>query len=285
MLLSLGYHIHKTDNKYKTSIERGLKLGKKYGFDIKNIQIYVIGPNNSFEILTDDDKKYFKKLSDTHNILIHASHLDHILGTKHRFTLINIKKEFDIYKEIGALALIVHIPDKNPKDIVSALDDIMKSSPDGNLYLEIENYHKMSKYNYAEISNIKKLFKLIRIKDYSDRIGLCVDTAHLWTSGIEIDTYDKASEWIDELTKSYTGKIIIQLNDQKWEFNSGSDEHKSLTKGTIWREFNSKGFSDIKKSGIMAFIDWAIDKDIVVMLERKKIEQIEPDLLLLSKII
>jgi len=283
-MLRLGYHINKTESTFEKSINDGLKIGTKHGFDIKYLQIYVVGPNDSFEILNDKDKEYFKELSNTFTIIVHASHLDHILGHRNYFTIMNIKKELKICKEIGAYGLIIHLPDKKPKDIVEVLDIIVSDKEECDIYFEMDNYHSKSKYKYTDISNLKKIFKIISTRNYSDKIGLVIDTSHIWTSGIDIQSYDSANNWISRFKKLNIKKIILHLNDQKWEFGSGSDEHISITYGTMWKKYNIDGFHDIKDSGLLAFIEWAKNNNIIIILERKNINDINKDLLILSKI-
>mgnify|MGYP001607125452 CR=1 FL=1 len=280
----LGYHVRKTDKSIIPSIKESLEVGSKHGFDINYVQIYVIGPNNSYEILTTEEKKELKELNI--NILVHGSHLDHILGNKHKYTVMNIKRELNICREIKAIGLIIHIPNKKASEIANALDEIMyKEVSDIKIYLEMDNYNKDVKYKYTEISNLKKLFKLISEKEYAVNIGLGIDTAHLWTSGVNIEGYKDANKWLSQLSKINTRNIILQLNDQKWDYGSGSDEHQSLTYGTIWTSYNNKNFNNIKESGLMAFIEWAIDNKIITILERKTLFEIEKDLLVLSMIL
>lgn len=291
--LKLGVHIRNSDTKNNN-------LNLLINHNINYFQLYVIGPNDSKELLTHDDIINLKKLN--LNLIIHGSHLDHILGSKSHFSILNINKELQICKELGAIGLIIHIPNKKPIDIINELKKINKDLIDScRLYLEIGHYSTKDKYNYAKIKYLNKLFKLLS----GLNIGLCIDTAHLWASGVEIDTYENAMNWLNDFNnmlqfninnkskselidccpyKSNINKsnILLHLNDQKWQFNLGSDEHTCLTCGTIWNKYNSNNIYNIKDSGLFAFINWAIENNIITILERKTIDEFDKDLLLLS---
>ena len=286
--MNLGYHIRE-----KINIKEQQELIEKYGFTY--IQIYVIGPNNSYEIYNPEEKKEIKEMGVKK--LVHGSHLDHLYGYRHKFTIMNIKKELEISREIMAEGLIIHLPNKSVNKIVSALDEIIENDvsnsqeivdwldlPLVTIYLEMNSYGKTDKYKYTELKNIKALFKIIKTKSYYNRIGLGIDTAHLWASGVDISEYKLVKDWLSKISELEIPNIILQLNDQKWEYGEGSDEHVSLTYGTIWKKYNKEGFNNIFQSGLMAFLEWAKEEEIITIMERKRKEEIERDMITISKL-
>jgi deoxyribonuclease-4 len=70
------------------------------------------------------------------------------------------------------------------------------------------------------------------------RIGVCIDTCHLFTSGYDIRTreaYDKTFEEFDRVVGSKYLKGM-HLNDSKPELGSKIDRHESIGKGKIGLE-------------------------------------------------
>jgi deoxyribonuclease-4 len=67
------------------------------------------------------------------------------------------------------------------------------------------------------------------------RVGLCLDTAHLWGAGVAIDT----AEGVDALVDSIASRIglerivMIHLNDSRAAFGSRVDRHQHLAAGEI----------------------------------------------------
>ncbi len=267
-----GHHIHKYDRELFLAIKEDIKLAEELGVEMKSIQIFAIGPYKYKKNLSPQDIKFLRGISSDINIIIHGSYLDHPLGNKQGFSRKIIHEEIQIAEKIGAKGVIVHIPRKEINEIRSWLKDIKLSKT--KLYLEV-NHGKDNIYNSP--TQLKKLFNGL-----SDNIGLVLDTAHLWTTGIDLKTYSSANSYIQEL-KKIDRDIIIHLNDQKWPFDSGSDEHAALTKGTMWGE--CADFGNLRECGLLAFIDWILEDNLICVLERKHRQDIDHDLMLIKKLI
>lgn len=88
----------------------------------------------------------------------------------------------------------------------------------------------------------------------TDRVGVCLDTCHIFAAGYDIrneGSYDKTMEEFDRLIG--TRKIMLfHLNDSLKEFSSRVDRHQHIGKGFIGIEgfkliLNDSRFSDIPK--------------------------------------
>lgn len=68
-----------------------------------------------------------------------------------------------------------------------------------------------------------------------DRVGFCLDTAHLWGAGYAIDT----PEGVDELLSAFDGALglrrlrMVHLNDSRSERGSRADRHEHVAAGRI----------------------------------------------------
>ena len=69
----------------------------------------------------------------------------------------------------------------------------------------------------------------------ADRVGLCLDTAHLWGAGVALGS----AEDVDALVEAIEARIglqrlsMVHLNDSKAAFASRADRHQHLAAGTI----------------------------------------------------
>jgi deoxyribonuclease-4 len=72
----------------------------------------------------------------------------------------------------------------------------------------------------------------------ADRVGLCLDTAHLWGAGVAIGT----AEDVEALVTAIAARIglerlsMVHLNDSKVPFASRGDRHQHLAAGEIGGE-------------------------------------------------
>jgi endonuclease IV len=140
--------------------------------------------------------------------------------------------------------------------------------------------------SYDTPEKLSKLFYIINKINPNHPFGLCIDTAHIWTSGNDISSYNNARRWFSELMESpYIphDRIIIHLNDSANELGHGPDKHASLTNGYIWNNYKTRG--ELKKSGIYFIIEFANQYNIPIILERNNNESLVQDYKILSKII
>lgn len=99
----------------------------------------------------------------------------------------------------------------------------------------------------------------------AEKVGLVLDTAHLSSCGVVLNTVTSAQSWISGF-ESYAAGLIqrrggfwIHLNDSALPPGNGADEHAALGQGTIWS-------SD--KGGLREILHWARRREIPCILER-----------------
>lgn len=80
-----------------------------------------------------------------------------------------------------------------------------------------------------------ELADIISEADYDKRIGVCIDTQHLWASGVRYTTLAEADTVVGCLaaTVGIARLRCLHLNDSKVPFGSNHDRHENLGKGTI----------------------------------------------------
>ena len=83
--------------------------------------------------------------------------------------------------------------------------------------------------------SFEELAEVIAATGDDERLGVCLDTQHLWASGIPFATVDEADDLIDliEDTVGLRRLRCIHLNDSKVDFGANKDRHENIGDGTI----------------------------------------------------
>ena len=76
------------------------------------------------------------------------------------------------------------------------------------------------------------------LPQYNDRLGVCLDTAHLWGAGHDISTRDSTLQVLQQCNDTFglSQLKVIHLNDTEKAFASHRDVHKRLGEGLIGEE-------------------------------------------------
>ncbi len=71
-----------------------------------------------------------------------------------------------------------------------------------------------------------------------ERLGVCLDTQHLWASGIPFGTVEEADDLVAliEATVGMSRLRCMHLNDSKVDFGANKDRHENIGDGTIGAE-------------------------------------------------
>lgn len=246
--LLLGYHYKFDINKFPANIN------VIAGF--KCIQIFVEGPYNSVDFIKSDDIKKLKKLSEKIKIYVHASYLDHLLPRTIHFAYRNIHKQLEICDQFNASGFVAHIPAISPDQFAEVMAKIAQRTFSTQIYMEINTY-KGPEFNYAKLENLMSIIPILR----KNNVGLLIDTAHLWASGVDIRSYANMNSYLQAIPEDIP--LAFHLNDQKYEFESGRDEHRPIGEGTIW----SGSLKSRESSGWMCVVEYALKHECPVILE------------------
>ena len=90
-----------------------------------------------------------------------------------------------------------------------------------------------------------------------ERVGVCIDTQHLWASGVDYSTIEGADAVIDEVRARFGLDRIgcLHLNDSKVPFGSNRDRHENPGDGSIGAD------------GLAALIGHPALADVTALLE------------------
>jgi len=254
--MSIGFHVSKTSfgGSMLDALEAGARLSAKYGFD-PLAQIFVIGPHTYEKIditgIEDHTKKY--------PVVIHGAYIDHPWGGSPQ-AIGNIRRELKISAKIRARGVIIHLSAAAAGPNFGAiLSKLTADIPATTLWLEI-NAAKPSQNTYETPQKISDLFDRVgRADTHNVTVGLCIDTAHLFSCGLSFREYSAAQSWLSKLPKI---PVMFHLNDSAADLGSGRDVHQVLGRGNIWQGI------DVEDSGIMAVLEWARAHESMIILER-----------------
>lgn len=91
---------------------------------------------------------------------------------------------------------------------------------------------------------------------FISRIGICIDTAHVWAAGADISTRAGCADWLRCIRSDIP--VAMHLNDSKNVIGTRTDIHTTLGDGEIWA----------LEDGFAAAIEWARARGALVILER-----------------
>ncbi len=285
----LGFHVSKSHSKKTRTMSDALKQDvavlAKYGF-ARCAQIFVTGPRDMHENLSAEDKITIRKFTSSGaTLVIHGSYIDNPWGLS-AASIHNIKQELITCSQIGATGVIIHLAAKAATDalgqVLEKITSVELPGPVPILWLEIHTA-KASSATYETPQKIQQLFaRVAKCNTHGMRIGLCIDTAHLFACGTSFRDYNPTYAWLEAVATAIAGHpIMIHLNDSATTLGSGRDQHAMLTRGNIWGDFREDGHQSIADSGLMAVLDWADENKIVTILERNP-DHVEHDLKLIA---
>jgi endonuclease IV len=203
----------------------------------------------------------------------------------------NIRQEMKIAKQINATGVVVHLSKSAalPANVQTVLCELAKNMPSDvletvTLWLEIHTA-KPCDSTFETPEKIRSLFSAVDRSNSGLKVGLCIDSAHVFSSGTSFETYDDTLSWLQDVEKSLHGhEIMFHLNDSASTLASGKDVHAPLCGGNIWQGYHpTRGTKDFQTCGIHAILENAVAANRMVILERNP-AHLEADLDLLASL-
>lgn len=245
------------------SISKGLldALEKARNIGANCIQIFS-SPPQSFvpPRFTDNECEIFKKKSqemDVGPIFIHAKYLINLASDKEALRNLSIKsliEDLHFGDKIGASGVIVHTGSHKGKGFATVLPLVIHcirtilthTQGKSKLLLEVASGGKGKIGSTgAELAEMQQLVA-------SPRVGVCLDTAHLFAGGYAFDTAEKIKVLSDMIADTIGWNEIkcLHVNDSKVALGSFRDRHENLGQGFIGNAalkllLNSPEFSEL----------------------------------------
>ena len=255
--------------------------GKKIGCDV--IQIFTKN-NNRWESkkITDKEITAFKENQNRAGIKAVASHDAYLINLAspnkdvYKKSLIAFYDEMQRAEALGLPYLVFHPgahlgegEDMGVKQIADSINLLLSKKPKINLILLLET-------TAGQGTNIgwrfEQLAKIINLIEQKEKMGVCIDTCHIFAAGYDITTEEGYTKTFEEFDKIIGLKKLklFHLNDSKKGLASRVDRHEHIGKGML---------------GLKAFRMLMNDKrfkDIPMILETPKGKEMEEDKINLS---
>ncbi|MBD2847964.1 deoxyribonuclease IV [Paenibacillus sp. IB182496] len=154
-------------------------------------------------------------------------------------TAASLRNDLEIVEACGSLGTVVHFGVYKGDDLLAGyrsiirMLDLVLEGWDGKARLLVENQagdHARMGTTFEELAQIRQLAR------YPDQIGYCLDTCHLFASGVWDGS--PGGEWLRRARDSgvLTELSAVHFNDSIFESGARRDRHAALGEGQIGAE-------------------------------------------------
>jgi len=267
-----------------TSIAGGVLKGLQYIDSIGgNVSQIFLGNKLSAQIkmktkITDDEKQEIKRFlkEKDHLLFVHASYILNLASKPPtsdaiQYQLESLKYDLELGDEIGSSGLVIHLgnqlkleEEEAYKNMTECVIEVINRSK-GNGRILLETSAGAGTQIGVGLDKLKYLWDLFP-KRYHSRLGMCVDTAHIFSAGSLINTSKDVYNFFHEFEQKIGLKhlYLVHLNDSKVPFNSRVDRHENLTQGYIFKDQEGE-YEGIK--ALKTILQYLVKNNIPALLE------------------
>jgi len=191
------------------------------------------------------------------------------LGSPKKFTLVQSRKalrdEIARAELLGVDGLIFHPGahmgsgvDAGLRTIAESLTGAIEEQPEAKSRLLLEN---AAGQGTALGSTFEELKTVLDLVNRPDRLGVAIDTCHLFASGVDFRTDETYGRVIDHLgsTLGLATVRAFHLNDAKAELGSHRDRHENIGKGQIGLEGFRHFLTDPAWAEVPGYLETPLD--------------------------
>ncbi len=164
--------------------------------------------------------------------------------------------------------LVIHWPKKTLDEIYETMNILCilmkKNKLTNKIILEIPSVKQENNKTYHNPKDFNLLAN--KLKKFNKYFVFCLDSAHLFSSGVHIESAEDVNKYLNKLNKYTISKIkYFHLNGCKTKFGSGKDTHSLAFNNddNIWNIYKN----DKKKSGFYLFAKFCKKNNINIILE------------------
>jgi deoxyribonuclease-4 len=275
--LLLGSHMSTAGGMAK-AIERGESIG------CTAIQVFVKGNTRwQFPPLKDDDIAAFRAGLERGNIksvIAHAIYLVNLASDKQEFVRKSVDDLVDELTRCETLGIpgLVLLPvahcgagdDCGLAAIVAGLDEVFQATADFKVQILLETTAGQGSCLGWQFSELAHIINNVR---KPERLGICLDTCHVFAAGYDIRTEAGYKQlWAD--FDSVIGRDnlkAIHLNDSKQPCGSRKDRHHHIGQGEIGLEAFKFIMNDKSLRGIPMVLETEKDKEMTEDVKNMKL--------------
>ena len=262
----LGVHV---------SISGSIDLAVDRALELKctTFQIFTRNPRGwSYKKLKKGEVEEFRRKFREANYSVamaHMPYLPNIASPKKQIYNRSVKSlilELERCEELGLQYLVVHVGshlgagiEKGIQKVAEACNTAISKANSKTIIL-LENMAGQKNSCGSLFEDLKRILNRI---EYPDRVGICLDTCHLYAAGYDISNEKGVDTTIEDFDKivGLDKLMAVHLNDSKGGLKSGLDRHEHI------------GMGQIGKRGFKAFINHPAIRDKPMILETPEDER------------
>ncbi|WP_010281498.1 deoxyribonuclease IV [Bacillus timonensis] len=255
--MRFGSHISIRDG-YLGAAKHATKIGARaFQYFPKNPRSLTVKKFNLHD--AQDCAKYCKE----HDLLTiaHTPYPTNLVADNDQMGLVieSLLNDLEIANACGSIGVVVHFgvlknasnPLEGYQRMIGTLNDVL-SKWDGNALVLLENNAGKSG---PTGTTLEELVQIRQLTDYPDKIGFCLDTCHVFASGVwDGDNWREVEEKGLEL-KFFEHLKAVHLNNSAYPTRSMKDRHANIPNG------------EIKVEQIKEFLSCTVFDDIPFVLE------------------
>jgi deoxyribonuclease-4 len=228
------------------------------GFDA--LQIFASAPQsfrmqNHSQVEINEFNRLYKEYA-FQALFFHAIYLLNLASEKEalvRMSIDSLVGYMNFGEEVSCNGTIVHIGsykergfDAVSSQLVSVIKEVLEKTP-ASQFLLIENAAGGGGRVGAVLEELVFLHKKVN----SPRLKFCIDTQHLFATGVDVTSYDEFNSWLTQFDQSIGIEKLtcLHMNDSKTELGSKKDRHENIGKGFIGVD----GFKNIARQPLLQY--------------------------------
>ena len=149
-------------------------------------------------------------------------------------------------------------PEVGLRVIAESVRKALEALPDGKVRLLLEN---AAGQGTALCSSFEELKTVLAAIDSPDRVGVTLDTCHLFAAGHDFRTPEGYGQLVDQVERTIGGSSVhaFHLNDAKAPLGSHLDRHENIGKGEIGRDAFAHLLSDPRWASVPGYLETPLD--------------------------
>ena len=237
-----GAHVGSSGGVWK-AIEAGTEIG------CEAIQIFAGSPRTwAPTVYKEADAARFRAAraaSPIRFVVIHTIYLINLASAKDDFygkSVTSLVGAVVAAEQLGADAIVTHVGshqgagfDAGLERVAAALDRALAESPDSRVRVLLENTAGAGGTMGVDFD---ELAAMIAAAAGHPRLGLCLDTAHLFEAGYDMRTPAGVDTMVTALDAACGRErlVMLHLNDSKTPLGSNRDRHENIGEGELGRD-------------------------------------------------
>jgi len=246
-------------------------------FDMEAIQIFSKNERqwHAKPLAEDVVERWYaeRERSGIDKVVVHASYLINIASQKDDLLLkskLGLQNELERCETLGIPALVLHPGahtgsgvDVGVATVANTLNQIHDYLPD----LKVKTLLETTAGQGTTLGrSFEELAAIIDQVEAKDRVGVCVDTCHVFAAGYDFRTAEGYAEMMRQLdaTVGIVRVEAIHLNDSQYPLGSNRDRHAHIGEGEIGLEGFRHLVNDPRLAGIPGLLETEKGEDNIM---------------------